>query len=40
MKTTEYFKNQVLFKRPYLKIEWCEKAVKEPLKKKCSPTAE
>ncbi len=37
MKTTEYFNNQVLFKRPYLKIDWCEKAIKEPLKREVQP---
>ena len=29
MKTTRYFREQVLRKRPYLKEEWCEKALKE-----------
>lgn len=31
MKTTRYFREQVLRKRPYLKIEWCEQIVKDPL---------
>lgn len=31
MKTTRYFREQVLRKRPYLKLEWCERIVKEPL---------
>jgi len=31
MKATRYFQEQVLRKRPYIKIEWCERAVKEPL---------
>lgn len=32
MKTTDYFKDQVMRKRPYLKSEWLEKAFKNPLK--------
>jgi len=31
MKTTAYFREQVLRKRPYIRIEWCERIVKEPL---------
>ena len=31
MKTTAYFREQVLRKRPYLKTEWCEEVVKRPL---------
>ncbi len=31
MKTTRYFREQVLRKRPYLKAEWCEQIVREPL---------
>lgn len=33
MKLTRYFEEQVLRKRPYLKIEWCEKAIINPLKR-------
>ena len=33
MKTTKYFDEQVLRKRPYIKIEWCEQIVANPLKK-------
>jgi hypothetical protein len=29
MKTTRYFEEQVLVKRPYLKREWCERALTE-----------
>lgn len=29
MKSTRFFKEQVLRKRPYIKKEWCEKALKE-----------
>jgi hypothetical protein len=31
MKTTRYFDEQVLRKRPYLKREWCAAAVAKPL---------
>jgi hypothetical protein len=31
MKTTRYFQEQVLRKRPYIRIEWCERIVKDPL---------
>jgi hypothetical protein len=31
-KFTEYFLNEVLRKRPYLKKEWCIQIVKNPLK--------
>ena len=33
MKSTRYFKERVLFKRTYLKEEWCKKAIKEYIKK-------
>lgn len=32
MKTTRYFEEQVLRKRPYLKVEWCEDVLRVPLK--------
>jgi len=31
MKTTEYFKNSVLKRRPYLKIEWIKKVLSQPV---------
>lgn len=31
MKTTRYFEEQVLRKRPYLRREWCERALAEPV---------
>ncbi|ELS01665.1 hypothetical protein Xen7305DRAFT_00013700 [Xenococcus sp. PCC 7305] len=37
MKTTRYFEEQVLLKRPYLKREWCQKAILEPVKKAIQP---
>jgi hypothetical protein len=30
VKTTDYFEDQVLRKRPEIKIEWCEQALKTP----------
>lgn len=33
MKTTEYFKSSVLSRRPYLRDEWIEFVLKEPLHK-------
>jgi hypothetical protein len=32
MKTTRYFQNEVLVKRPYLKIEWIERVLAHPEK--------
>ena len=34
-KFTEYFENEVLRKRPYLKKEWCIQVINNPLK--CEP---
>lgn len=31
MKTTRYFEEQVLRKRPYIKREWCEAILREPV---------
>jgi hypothetical protein len=31
MKTTRYFEEQVLRKRPYLKREWCQYVVDHPI---------
>ena len=33
MKTTRYFEEQVLRKRPYIKIQWCEAIILNPIKK-------
>ena len=33
MKTTRYFEEQVLRKRPYLKREWCEQALKNSVRR-------
>ena len=37
MKTTRYFEEQVLRKRPYLKREWCERALLHPVKREQQP---
>ena len=37
MKATAYFREQVLRKRPYIRIEWCERIVKEPLEREVQP---
>lgn len=31
MKTTRYFEEQVLLRRPYIKREWCQRAIREPV---------
>ncbi len=37
MKTTRYFTDQVLRKRPYIKLEWRERIVKHPLDRQVQP---
>jgi hypothetical protein len=37
MKTTRYFNDQVLRKRPYLRAEWCEAAVTHPVRREVQP---
>lgn len=37
MKTTRYFDEQVLRKRPYLRAEWCAHAVANPLRRQTQP---
>lgn len=33
MKTTPYFEQQVLRRRPYIQREWCEKALAHPVRR-------
>jgi hypothetical protein len=33
LKTTRYFEEQVLPRRPYIKREWCQRAIQEPVQK-------
>ncbi len=37
MKTTRYFEEQVLRKRSYIKREWCERAIQNPIRKAVQP---
>jgi hypothetical protein len=37
MKTTRYFEEQVIRKRPYLKREWCERALDEAVHREVQP---
>lgn len=36
-KTTRYFRNEVLRKRPYIKLDWCIKIIENPLRKQVQP---
>ena len=35
--TTRYFRQQVLRKRPYLRVEWCERVLLNPLRREDQP---
>ena len=37
MKTTRYFEEQVLRKRPYIEREWCEQALINPVRRETQP---
>ncbi len=37
MKTTRYFEEQVLRKRPYIKREWCQVALANPARREVQP---
>ena len=37
MKTTRYFENEILRKRPYIQREWCERALRNPLRRQVKP---
>jgi hypothetical protein len=37
MRTTRYFQDQVLRKRPYLRLEWCERIMKDSLARETQP---
>jgi len=34
---TRYFTEQVLRKRPYIRLAWCERAVRDPVHKEAQP---
>jgi hypothetical protein len=37
VKTTRYFEQQVLRKRPNIKREWCERALSQPVYREAQP---
>lgn len=37
MKTTRYFEEQVMRKRPYIHREWCERAISEAVHREVQP---
>ena len=37
MKTTRYFEEQVLRKRPYIERDWCAAVIAEPLRRETQP---
>ncbi len=37
MKFTPYFTRKVLLKRPYLRLEWIEKVIANPLRREIQP---
>ncbi len=37
MQTTRYFEEQVLRKRPYIRRDWCEAALADPIRREPQP---
>ncbi len=37
METTDYFKNSVMVRRPYLKMEWIEQVLNNPIRTEEQP---
>ena len=37
MKSTSYFRDDVLLKRPYIREDWCLEAIRNPLKREIQP---
>jgi hypothetical protein len=37
LKTTRYFEEQVLPRRSYIQREWCERAIREPIRQETQP---
>ena len=37
MQTTDYFRDEVMSKRPYIKTEWIERALAQPVKREVQP---
>ena len=40
MKTTRYFEEQVLRKRPYIDRDWCRQVLAAPIRREFNPMAE
>lgn len=34
---TDYFRDNVLAKRPYIRLEWCQAALQDPLRREVQP---
>lgn len=34
---TDYFRDDVLQKRPYIQLEWCQAALKNPIRREVQP---
>ena len=37
MKKTRYFEEQVLRKRSYIQLEWCRRALEQPIRRETQP---
>lgn len=37
LRTTRYFEEQVLRKRPYLRLDWCLEAIRHPVRREVQP---
>lgn len=37
MKQTDYFRRRVVQQRPYIRLEWCERAISQPVRKEKQP---
>ena len=37
MKTTRYFTERVLRKRPYIEVQWCARVIAEPIRRQSQP---
>jgi hypothetical protein len=37
MKATDYFRNSVMTRRPYLKVEWIEHVLRDPIRSEVQP---
>jgi hypothetical protein len=37
MLTTDYLRDNVLVKRPYIRLEWCEAAIRDPIRTEIQP---